>query len=229
MKKIIHIPHTSKYIPEEYLNDYIIDYKELEKLNEIYHDKHIIDLVDGIHGVDILKFEYSRLFCDVERFNDNTEIMNKWGRGVLYTHDHNLSLIRSVKNKKGVEEIYNLHHKKLTDLVDKHLLNGSVLIIDLHSYSEELLIEKEAQNLPELCIGVNNFHSNSDIFNKVLKIIQSENIIYNINYPYNGSIVPIKHYNKDKRVTSIMLDFKKDFLRENLEKTKNILRCIIEI
>lgn len=228
MIKIVHAPHTSKYIPKEFLSDYKISLDRLEYLNEIYHDKYVDELVKDLECVNILKFEYSRLFCDVERFNHITEEMNQYGRGVLYTHDHNFDLIREVKNEKPIIDIYNNHHKKLDDVVEKHLKKGKVLIIDLHSYSDELLIEKD-DNLPDLCIGIDYFHYDGDVLSKILNIFKNENIIYNINYPYSGSIVPIKYYNKDNNVISIMLDFKKDFLENNIEKIKKIIKCITEI
>ena len=227
INKIIHIPHTSKFIPSDYLDDYIISKEQLDILNEMYCDSYINDVINDIKDVDILIFNYSRLFCDVERFNDDTEEMNKFGRGVLYTHDHNLNLIRNIKDSSNILKIYENHHKSFTELVDKY--NSKVLIIDLHSYSTELLSHKEISEIPNVCIGVDYFHYDKIILEYIFKLFKNENIIYKLNHPYSGSIVPLKYYKKDNRIISIMLDFEKNYLKNNLEKINNILKYIIKI
>ncbi len=228
IKKIIHIPHTSKFIPDEYLGDYIISKEQIDRLNELYCDSYVDEVVDDIDSIDIIRFNYSRLFCDVERFNNNTEEMNQFGRGVLYTHDHNLNLIRNIKDNNSILKIYENYHEDFTKLIEKYIKN-KVLIIDLHSYSIELLSHKEISETPNVCIGVDYFHYDKVILEHIFKLFKNENIIYKINHPYAGSIVPLKYYKKDNRVISIMLDFEKNYLKNNLKKINEILKCVIKI
>ena len=79
---ILHIPHSSVKIP--LLNGYIINdallTSEILKLTDWYTD----DLFHS--GNDIMvTADFSRLFCDPERFSDDKqEIMSQYGMGVLY-------------------------------------------------------------------------------------------------------------------------------------------------
>ena len=82
MKKIFHIPHSSKFIPEEYINDYIVSPEYLKLSIDIICDNDLDRIVSSFNPCSIV-FPYSRLFCD-------TEIMNSIGMGVLYTHNHEL-------------------------------------------------------------------------------------------------------------------------------------------
>lgn len=80
---ILHIPHSSTTIPKEYIKDYYLDEEEIQK--ELLHmtDMYTDDLFQIDCGQRIV-FQYSRLFCDVERFIDsNEEPMEKVGMGFL--------------------------------------------------------------------------------------------------------------------------------------------------
>ena len=108
---ILHIPHSSKNIPTYYIEDYI-DKKELEetilKLTDTYTDE-LFD-VDSPHCTKIV-FPYSRVFCDVERFNDEKEEMLKYGQGVIYTHGINGKEFRKTSDNSVSDIIQNYYEK----------------------------------------------------------------------------------------------------------------------
>jgi len=84
---LIHLPHYGTKIPEQYLNDYLLDKEDLEnnifQYADIYTGELFGSLFDKFGGV---KNEYSRLFFDPERFgNDEFEKMyQKFRLGWFY-------------------------------------------------------------------------------------------------------------------------------------------------
>ncbi len=96
---ILHIPHASTGIP---LSDgYVVS---LSKMNEEVlklTDWHTDDLF-AFEGITV-KAEFSRVFCDTERFaDDSKEIMAQVGMGVLYEKCDDGTPFREVH--KGLRE-----------------------------------------------------------------------------------------------------------------------------
>ena len=112
-----------------------------------------------------LKFPFSRLLVDVERFeNDYLEPMSKVGMGCIYQKTHNGNPLKDTDSIKTelINKFYKKHHKNFTTLIDKLLTNYSkVLIIDCHSYPKNFLEYElnKKMNRPEICIGTDNFHT----------------------------------------------------------------------
>ena len=79
MKKnlLIHIPHSSLYIPENYKSTSLLSPSMLDKENLFMCDFKVADLLDDKSQAII--FPYSRLYYDVERFKGEMESMNKYG------------------------------------------------------------------------------------------------------------------------------------------------------
>ena len=80
---VLHIPHSSANIP--FYDGYVVDRETLN--NEIFllTDWHTDDLFYSEDDI-MVAADFSRIFCDVERFpDDNKEIMAKAGMGVCYT------------------------------------------------------------------------------------------------------------------------------------------------
>src|SRR5690554_1315333 len=80
---LLHIPHSQTVIPDEYLSNYCSNqllHEEIHKLTD-----HATDLIFDTPDVEKLVFEYSRVFCDVERLDDENEVMFRFGRGFYYT------------------------------------------------------------------------------------------------------------------------------------------------
>lgn len=176
MEKIFHIPHSSLYIPPNYINEYVVSKEKLEYDVMIMSDIKTNEFVDS---EDCIIFPYSRLFCDVERFNSDEEEMNSVGMGVLYNKNHNLEIIRP-NPSKDIMKYYEEHHNILNTITSKKLLNNKeLLFIDLHSYSEKPLkyeLHKDKKR-PEICIGINERY-NKNILEIIINIINKYGYIY---------------------------------------------------
>lgn len=136
MKNIlIHIPHSSLEIPEVFFSKTLVSKEEISQFDLDMCDLYVDKLVDEMQ-YNILKFNYSRLFCDVERFvNDDLEIMAKKGMGVVYTKDYNDKVFIKYDDeyKKNIlNDYYYKHHEKLNNMCE-YLLNkyNKCLIINL--------------------------------------------------------------------------------------------------
>ena len=143
MSIVLHIPHASKNIPDEYLKYFTLSKKDLEiellKMTDHFTDELFDISYSNIHQ---LKLPLSRLLVDVERFEeDELEPMFKVGMGCIYekTHDgKSLKLVKDIKDEL-INKFYKTHHENFTKIVDKKLIeNNKVLIIDCHSFPKHL-------------------------------------------------------------------------------------------
>ncbi|MBP6754683.1 MAG: N-formylglutamate amidohydrolase [Bacteroidia bacterium] len=220
MKKLIlHIPHSSTIIPlkDGFVNNPTKIEQEIIKLTDWYTD----DLFDSEIDSKIIA-PFSRLFCDVERFaDDELEIMSKVGMGVLYEKLDSDELLRKVTShlrEKILNEYYWKHHDFFTSSVKQQLkLNGECLIIDCHSFPSTPLLKAidQNKNRPDFNIGTDSFHSPKKYIEASSSYFENLGYSLGIDWPYSGSIVPIKYYKKEKRVSSIMLEInRKLYLNE---------------
>lgn len=229
MKKIIHIPHSSIEIPENFMDDYIISNDDIILESILMKDDYVDVLVEYDSDTTIIKFPYSRIFCDVERFETN-EIMDIVGMGILYTHNHNLKLIRKIKNKNNILKYYYEHHKKLNNITSSILKNNNdVFILDLHSYSNKPLKYELNKHLnrPDICLGVDFYHNNKKILKNIIYKIKKYGYTYSINEPFIGTLIPSDYYLKDKSVQGIMIEINQNIFENGLEKIKRLLKWII--
>lgn len=242
MKKIIlHIPHSASKIPIK--DGYVLADKILE--NEILKltDWHTENLYNSTETERIV-FEYSRIFCDPERFSDDSlEPMAKAGMGVLYekTDENEIMRIISLElREKILNEYYFKHHLKLNNAVKKQLeINNRALILDCHSFPEIPMKRSQHKIIPrpDYNIGTDKFHTPKKLIEISKNFFKKRNLTLGIDYPFSGSIVPMVYYQKNKKVESIMLEInRKLYLKkgtneksENYEKTKSIVQEYIEL
>ena len=96
---LFHVPHSALKIPKQYRDICIKDQNYIKRTNKFLSDYLTDKLIPNkCHK---LIFKYSRLFCDVEKFKDDSkEIMSKKGMGVIYTNDCNATIaIPNIKEK----------------------------------------------------------------------------------------------------------------------------------
>jgi len=214
---VLHIPHASKHIPNEYIKYFNLSKKDLEiellKMTDHFTDELFDISYSNIHQ---LKFPLSRLLVDVERFEkDELEPMSKVGMGCVYekTHDGKpLKLVKDIKDKL-INKFYKTHHENFTKIVDAKLKeNNKVLIIDCHSFPKYPLPYELNQEMdrPEICIGTDDFHTSYKLKLLFEKLFKDFYFTIKVNKPFKGTIVPLKFYNKDKRVQSLMIEVRRD-------------------
>ena len=212
---IFHIPHSSRQIPEKYRDQFTIDDNsltiELDRLTDHFTDS----MTEGVETNTVI-FPYSRLLVDVERFaDDSLEPMSERGMGVIYSNGHALNKIRRDLTDDEREELMGLyweHHKLLEKSVDDSLKQfNKCLIIDLHSYPRlKLPYETSVGIRPELCIGTDNFHTPDNLVSEITSIASKYKLDTTLNTPFAGTLVPLKHYGKEPRVNSVMLEIRRD-------------------
>jgi len=217
---ILHIPHASLLIPEEECKSIALDSealnKELLKMTDRYTDE--LFHIDNSRVTEVI-FPVSRLIVDPERFpDDKDEPMAKRGMGAVYTKTSDGQQLRKVsfdysERKNLLEKYYFPHHRRLEHLVEQALERTSrALVIDCHSFpSHALLCDlDQSSNRPEICLGTDEFHSPPALVSLAKDCWKKACFSVEIDRPYAGAIVPLKYYQKDKRVQALMVEIRRD-------------------
>jgi N-formylglutamate amidohydrolase len=218
-KIILHIPHSSTNIPlfEGYLVDSIFLEKEMLKLTDWYTD----DLFHSDEN-EMIVAEFSRIFCDPERFiDDSKEVMAQYGMGVLYERSDSGEKMRIVTpelKEKVLTSYYWKHHNKLSAAVNNQLKRyEKALIIDCHSYPGKPLNRglDQRPKRPDFNIGTDDFHTPKELIELSISFFEKAGYTLGVDWPYRGSIVPIEYYKKNRSVATIMLEINRSlYLKE---------------
>lgn len=218
---LLHIPHASRTIPEEYKNDYTADLSdELCHLTDWYTDE-LFDL-DAAKVV----FPISRLVCDVERFRDDQrEGMFRRGMGTCYTHGYKGTRIRSLSEKRKEDILnrwYDPHHDLLKAETHRILKEfGVCFIVDCHSFSATPLpCESIKTDLrPDVCIGTDSFHTPKPIAERLVTLFSQKGYSVDVNTPYSGTMVPLPCYHTNADVISVMIEVNRGlYLDDSFQK-----------
>ena len=205
---VVHVPHASTVIPESERSSFRIDLAdELLKMTDHYCD----ELFCGEYPSVV--FPVSRLVCDPERFRDDAqESMSSVGMGAVYTCTHDGAILRAVDaatRERILQTWYDPHHAALTAAVQSALAhNGRCLIIDGHSFYPDPLPYEPDRNpdRPDFCIGTDPYHTPEKLTQTAIRFLRSRGYSAAVNAPFAGTLVPLRFYQKDKRVGSIMIE-----------------------
>ncbi len=241
---VVHIPHNSFYIPEEYKSSFCIGEKEIFRQQLFMTDAHTAELFcdEEIAKVRVIN-PVSRLLCDVERFRDDKDEYNaKIGQGLMYTKGMFGKKLREYDEElrnKILAEFYDPHHARLTQAVEVALeKEGRCTILDGHSFNSKWPVKLDCLfDRPDFCIGTDSFHTPKGLCEAMVKAVEEEGYHARINTPYSGTITPIKHYGKDKRVISVMVEVNRKLYMDErtgeknagFEKTKAMCRKLMKI
>lgn len=226
-KYIIHIPHASLEILPGFKKRLTISYYDFQRENKFISD-YLVDrfLPDNFNNV--VKFKYSRMLCDVERYlDDNQEEMSKYGMGVLYTKDSNGKVfVNREKDEEWIVNLYKRHHEELDNMV-ADVLNkkGDCFIIDLHSFSDEF-VEKvfHKKDNPDICLGFNQSNYDKKLLIKTISHFKKYGYSVKINYPYSGSIISNRYPN----VKSMMIEINKRIYLSNRKDYDKLYDCMMD-
>lgn len=238
---ILHIPHSSINIP--FFDGYIAGNREIKAEQLLHTDWYTDDLFQSANAIPVIA-DFSRVFCDVERFEDDAmEVMAVAGMGVLYEKKDNGERLRTISTelrKRIINGYYKVHHRTLSDTANRQVKEyGSALIIDCHSFSPVPFVRDLDQNpnRPSYNIGTDPFHTPGYLIEQASRFFEQRDASLGIDWPYSGSIVPTEHFRNDKRVQTIMLEInRKLYLEErtnikssNYDSVKNTVSDFIEI
>ena len=225
---IIHLPHSATFIPPEMRSEILIDDAALQE--EILRvTDHYTDELFGHTEFTYIINPYSRLVYDPERFRDDAkERMSLFGLGAIYQKTSQGEILRNLSQERKeqiLQELYDPHHQLLEEKVQGFLdIYGSCLIIDAHSFNSNGDYGDTKENLPSICIGTDGYHTPTTLEEFVLEFFSKKQQLFTkINYPYSGSLVPIKFYEKDKRVSTIMIEINRNIYMDETtgEKSKS--------
>jgi len=237
---ILHIPHSVTLIP--YRDGYIVDESQLVKEQILLTDWYTDDLFSQSNTIAIVT-GFSRLFCDVERFSDDSkEEMSEKGMGVLYEKLDDGTTLRNVTPElraKIIKNFYEPHQQRLNAAVEIQLKNfGKALILDCHSFPDTPFKRDLDQNLnrPDFNIGTDSFHTPRELTETAEQFFKRKEFSVKVDKPYRGTMVPLKYYKGDANVQSIMLEInRKLYLQgnthqksENYPKVKGTVRKFID-
>lgn len=147
---ILHIPHSSRKLPNEFFSVCTLTKKELNFYLNKMTDNFTYELF-GKNSHKKVAAKFSRLYCDVERFcQESKEPMEKLGMGMIYTKTFdgkNLSIPTEKYKEKIKKQYYEKYHEKFDKLIFKNK-NKNIIIIDCHSFSNEMA--KLTQNVQDV-------------------------------------------------------------------------------
>jgi len=233
---ILHIPHASTHIPS--LEGYTLSPEEVKREVLLLTDWYTDELFE-LDQATTVKAGFSRLFCDAERFvDDSQEVMAKEGMGVLYNRTDDSRQMREVPlglRERILNEYYWPHHKRLKNAVSWALDNtGSALVVDGHSFPDKPLYRDldQSPDRPDINIGTDDFHTSKKLLHISEAFFTGKGLEVTINRPYSGTIVPLQFLGKNRDVLSIMIEInRKLYLEgETNRKSKGFsdLKVIIE-
>ena len=228
---ILHIPHASTVLPSEV--EFLLGQEELAYEVDAMTDHHTDRLFD-LPGAHRCVFSVSRLVVDPERFIEDP--MESVGMGVVYMRTAEGDALRDISDLDRsalIETYYHPHHNKLTCMVDSCLeQHDQCLIIDCHSFPARPLPYESDKNRPDICIGTDTYHTSTVLKNHLSTTFKAHGYDVAIDSPFSGTIVPLKHYHKDQRVESVMIEVNRSlyaspsgFKRVQSDLTRAILQA----
>jgi N-formylglutamate amidohydrolase len=227
-KVILHVPHSATFIPDDIRKNILLSDQELkaelDEMTDTFTEAIALKAAE-LSGSKPWLFinNFSRLVIDPERFPDEREAMNAVGMGAVYQKTSIGTQLRNpdpILENQLLDAYFHPYAKAISDLVAQRFAAlGEVTLIDVHSYrvNQHPNAINHGQVRPPICIGTDPFHTPewlTDAAKSAFSII-GENYL---NQPYSGTYVPLDFYEKEAKITSIMMETRADtFLTEELE------------
>jgi N-formylglutamate amidohydrolase len=228
---VVHIPHASVDIPEKYRKTILLDEKKLRREMLRMTDAFCGELYDAPEFPVRVIASVSRFVCDMERFRDDRlEPCAKKGQGLMYlktTYGRRLRNYDEELRNTILAEIYDPHHAKLTAAVDEALARyGKCLVIDGHSFGSRMILKPDNTLVfpfafPDFDIGTDAYHTPPALCDAICGKVRELGYRPRVNAPFDGVITPMKYYQKDKRVVSVMFEANRKLYMNEKDMTKS--------
>ncbi|MEU4497906.1 N-formylglutamate amidohydrolase [Streptomyces sp. NPDC023998] len=216
---ILHVPHSSRVIPESVRDGIVLDDRALESELDHITDSHTAEIAAAAVGTaPVTPWRFvnglSRLVIDPERFPDEREEMLAVGMGAVYTHTTHRDRLRppGADPQPLIDRYFHTYAQAMTAAVGERLAaTGRAVVIDVHSYpTEPLPYELHGHGTrPPICLGTDDFHTPPQLLAHAEKAFAGFGGT-GINSPFAGTYVPLKYYGKDQRVSALMIEIRRD-------------------
>ncbi len=214
---VLHVPHASRVIPPEVRAGIALDdldlTHELDRMTDSFTDL-IAEQAAKLAGVPVrvVAAPVSRLVVDVERFPDERERMNAVGMGAIYTRTHDQRPLREHVDESLLDRWFHPHAARVTAAVADALAErGRVILVDLHSYpTHRLPYELAGQHdpRPSVCLGTDPDHTPAWLVDAARAAFDGLGTA--LDSPFAGTYVPLAYYGADTRVSSLMIELRRD-------------------
>lgn len=223
---IVLVPHSSTSIPDDVRSQILLDDEALAEELRLMTDARteelaILAATQVAPRPWLFVNRLSRLVVDPERLPNDFEELYDAGMGAVYTRTSGGLALRDAGEQTEqmlLRRFLTPYSEALADLVDERLsANGYVILVDLHSYSVQALSYERHQDAkrPPVCIGVDFDHTPADLFERVSRACSVIGHVV-VNEPFAGSYIPLRHFGRDNRVASVMVDLRRDmYLRDD--------------
>lgn len=229
---IIHIPHSSRLIPAKYKNQFVVPEERLQHEMNMMVDSFTDELFSFDSADDHvykIVFPACRLLVDPERFaDDSLETMSKKGMGVLYSKTYKGEPLRRplVEEERRVllDQYYFPHQKSVSEMVREELKeSGASLVLDGHSFPSRPLPchDNQTEPTPDFCLGTDSLHTPKELTEKIKRKIKELGYTIEINRPFAGAFVPTDYYQKNKKVTALMIEVNRRLYMDEESATKS--------
>ncbi|MFF0063333.1 N-formylglutamate amidohydrolase [Streptomyces sp. NPDC005279] len=216
---ILHVPHSSRVIPESVRDGIELDDRTLELELDHITDSHTGEIAAAAVEAGpatpwLFVNQLSRLVIDPERFPDEREEMLAVGMGAVYTQTTHSERLRppGMDHQPLIERYFRPYAEAMTAAVGERLAStGRAVVIDVHSYPPEPLpYELHGDGpRPPVCLGTDDFHTSAELLAHAVKAFAGFGGT-GINSPFAGTYVPLKYYGKDPRVSALMIEIRRD-------------------
>ncbi|MFI1395412.1 N-formylglutamate amidohydrolase [Streptomyces sp. NPDC020681] len=216
---ILHVPHSSRVIPESVRSGIVLDDEALELELDHITDSHTAEIAAAAaEAASTTPWRFvnqlSRLVVDPERFPDEREEMLAVGMGAVYTRTTHRKQLRPVHTdpRPLIERYFRPYAEAMTAAVGERLAaTGRAVVVDVHSYpSEPLPYELHGDGpRPPVCLGTDGFHTPEEL------LAHAESAFAGfggtgVNSPFAGTYVPLEYYGRDSRVSALMIEIRRD-------------------
>lgn len=224
---VLHIPHSGKHIPDDVrehilLNDDQLSH-ELIAMTDAFTDD-LFSMGVSLGGTAMVN-NLSRLVIDPERYSrDEDEVMASRGMGMVYRRTSDMQFLRnpdtySKERQRIINRYLRSYNDAITRLVAYQITKfGRCLILDCHSFPSKPLKYELDQEIdrPEICFGTDDFLTPPEIVDSLVSLCCLHGLSYKLNKPYAGTYVPMLYSGGDKRISSVMIEVRRDLYMDEL-------------
>ncbi len=123
-----------------------------------------------------------------------------------------------------MERYYFPHHERLLRAVRAALARyGRALVVDCHSFSSVPLPLEPCRDprRPQVCVGTDPFHTPRAVADAFRDSFAEEGYSVRLDDPFAGTLAPLLHWHHDRRVSSVMIEIRRDLYEDEATGEKH--------